>query len=136
MLRTFDIVLIGLMVTATALTYQMKHRTQVKLEAIAHLQAQIHLQKETIDLLKADWSVLTQPARLERLTEVYKDQLHLEPIRPQQIATLNDLPDYPTPENPPVPPVPPAAAPAVASTAPARPASPSVDMTATGSVVR
>lgn len=132
MLRTLDLVLIAAMVAAAAFTYRVKHQAEQKLEEIHHLQANIRLQEDTIDLLKADWSVLIQPARLEKFVKFYKPELQLETVRPQQIATLNELPTYPKPEQPPVPTLlPRALPPAVASAAPTK-----VDPTTTGSVVR
>ena len=129
MLRTLDVALIGVMVAAAAFTYQVKQRAERQVQEINRLQARIHLQESTIDLLKADWSVLTQPSRLQRLIAAYQSQLDLQTIQPTQVATLNDLPSYPKPADPPLPSRSPAA-PAVAK------ALPPVDMTATGSVVR
>ena len=130
MLRTLDVALIGVMVAAAAFTYQVKQRAERQVQEIDRLEARIQLQDNTIDLLKADWSVLTQPSRLQKLIAAYQSQLDLQTIQPTQVATLNDLPSYPKPAEPPVPSRPPKAPPAVAK------ASPPVDMTATGSVVR
>jgi hypothetical protein len=132
MLRTLDLALIGAMVAAAAFTYHVKHGAEQELDQIHRLRAQIRLEEDTIDLLKADWAVLIQPARLQKLVEFYKPQLHLETLQPQQIATLNDIPSYPKPENPPVPTLLPVAKPPlVASAVP-----PAVDPLKTGSVAR
>lgn len=132
MLRTLDLVLIVMMVAAAAFTYRVKHQAEQKLEDIHHLQAQIRLQEDTIDLLNADWSVLIQPARLQKLVGFYQPELQLETIQPQQIATLNDLPTYPKPEEPPVPTLLPVALPPVVASATPK----AVDPVKTGSVVR
>lgn len=95
MFRTTDIVLIAVMVSAAAFTYQTKHEAESWLSQVRKLEREINYEKDTIDLLKADWSLLTQPARLQRLTEIYKDQLKLEPVTPQQIVGLDDLPERP-----------------------------------------
>ena len=92
MLRTLDLILICAMIAAATVTYQIKHKAEEKLGEVRRLQAAIRLQEETIDLLKADWSLLSQPSRIQRLTEEFADQLHLEPIRPQQMASPNELP--------------------------------------------
>ncbi|HET7413838.1 MAG TPA: hypothetical protein VFJ18_14375 [Pararhizobium sp.] len=133
MLRTLDVVLIAVMIAAAAFTYRVKHQAEEQVRAIRHLKAQIQLEKNTIDLLKADWSVLTQPARLQKLIAVYQSELNLQTIQPTQVATLNDLPDYPKPAAPPVPTASPEAPPAPPAVARAKPL---MDMTATGSVVR
>lgn len=95
MFRTTDIVLIAVMVSAAAFTYQTKHEAESWLSQVRKLEREINYEKDTIDLLKADWSLLTQPARLQRLTEIYKDQLKLEPVSAQQIVGLDDLPERP-----------------------------------------
>ncbi|CCV07798.1 conserved exported hypothetical protein [Mesorhizobium metallidurans STM 2683] len=95
MFRTSDIVLIAVMVSAAALTYKTKREAEEQLAAVQKIQAQIRYEEDTIDLLKADWSLLTQPARLQKLTEIYKSQLDLEPVNARQIVGLDDLPAKP-----------------------------------------
>lgn len=92
MLKPFDLVLIGLMTVAATLTYQIKHHAERTQEEVRRLQAEVRLEEQTIDLLKADWSLLDQPARLERLITRFEDQMQLETIEPDQIATLDELP--------------------------------------------
>ena len=95
MFRTSDIVLIAVMVSAAALTYKTKREAEEQLAAVQKIQAQIHYEEETIDLLKADWSLLTQPSRLQKLADVYKSQLGLEPVNARQIGSLDDIPVKP-----------------------------------------
>ncbi|TPN81613.1 hypothetical protein FJ987_08180 [Mesorhizobium sp. CU2] len=95
MFRTSDIVLIAVMVSAAALTYKTKREAEEQLKAVQKIQAQIHYEEETIDLLKADWSLLTQPSRLQKLADVYKGQLGLEPVNAHQIGSLDDIPVKP-----------------------------------------
>lgn len=92
MFRTTDIVLIAVMVSAAAFTYQTKHDAEDELRALRRLESQIRFEEETADLLRADWSLLTQPARLQTLVEVYKDELNLQPIDARQIADPGDIP--------------------------------------------
>ncbi len=92
MFRTSDIVLIAVMVAAAALTYKTKREAEEQLASVQKIQVQIRYEEETIDLLKADWSLLTQPSRLQKLTELYKSQLALEPVSARQIVGLSDLP--------------------------------------------
>lgn len=94
MLRTLDVVLIAAMIGAATVTYQIKHRAEDKLDEVHRLQAAIKLQKDTIDLLEADWSLLNQPPRLERLTREYSEQLGLETITPLQMARPEEIPGY------------------------------------------
>ena len=83
------------MVSAAALTYKTKREAEEQLAAVQKIQAQIHYEEETIDLLKADWSLLTQPSRLQKLADVYKSQLGLEPVNARQIGSLDDIPVKP-----------------------------------------
>lgn len=92
MLKTFDVLMIGSMVAAATVTYQIKHHADDKLQEVRRLEAEIKLEKDTIDLLKADWALLTQPNRLERLVKVYGEELKLVPTGPEQLARPVELP--------------------------------------------
>lgn len=93
MFRITDIVLVIAMVGAAAFTYTTKHAAEAEYAKIRKLEAAIRLEEESIDLLKADWSLLTQPSRLQKLADRYYDDLHLVPIEPHQIAEFNELPE-------------------------------------------
>lgn len=88
-------VLIAVMVSAAAFTYNTKHRAEDQLATVHKLEAEIRNEQDSIDLLKADWSLLTQPSRLKKLTEIYQDELKLQPVEPTQIGGLEDLPAKP-----------------------------------------
>ena len=92
MLRTLDILLIVLMTAAATITYSIKHRAEEKLDEVRKLEAEIKLEKDTIDLLKADWSLLTQPSRLQQLITAYQSELQLAPTESTQLARPNELP--------------------------------------------
>lgn len=92
MLRSFDLVLIGVMTATAVVTYTIKHRADEKLQEVRRLEAEIKLEKDTIDLLKADWALLTQPNRLHRLTNVYSSELQLAPTESTQLAMPKELP--------------------------------------------
>ncbi len=92
MLRTFDLVLIGAMTAAAAVTYTIKHRAELKLEEVHRLEAEIKLEKDTIDLLKADWALQSQPNRLERLVNTYNSELQLQPTDSTSLAHARELP--------------------------------------------
>jgi hypothetical protein len=102
MLRTFDIVLIVVMTAAATVTYTIKHKAENKLEEVRSLEAQIKLEEDTIDLLRADWALLTQPNRLDRLVKAYDQDLKLVPTDPTQLSHPEELPmmkaDVPPPE--------------------------------------
>ena len=93
MFRTTDIVLIAMMVGAAGFTYTTKHAAEAELNKLRSLEAAIRFEEETIDVLKADWSLLTQPMRLQKLVETYQNELQLVPVESHQFATIDELPD-------------------------------------------
>lgn len=92
MLKTLNILLITVMIGAAAYTYQIKHEAELIEEAVSKVNRKIALEKETISLLQADWTLLDQPGRLQRLVEIYAGELTLQPIRPDQIVEPDELP--------------------------------------------
>ncbi|MGO7332090.1 cell division protein FtsL [Rhizobium leguminosarum] len=92
MLKTFDLVLIGVMTATAAVTYTIKHRAELKLEEVRRLEAEIKLEKDTIDLLKADWALQSQPNRLERLVKAYNEELKLQPTESTALVHAKELP--------------------------------------------
>lgn len=95
--RAFNIVLLTLAVVGAVVTFNMKHRAEMAAEHVAKLQAGIAKEKDAITLLKAEWSVLTQPGRLQEVVQAYADHFQLVPFSPQQIARIEDIPLRPTP---------------------------------------
>ena len=99
MLRTLDIILIVIMTAVAAVTYTIKHQAELKLEEVHKIEAEIKLEHDTIDLLRADWALLTQPNRLNRLVKTFEADLKLVPTESTQLAQPNELP-MPTAELP------------------------------------
>jgi hypothetical protein len=95
MFRTSDMILITAMVGAAAATYSIKHRAENTLADIRAIDRKIQLEKDSIDVLNAEWSLLTQPARLQRLAETFKGDLQLQPIDPKQIGGVTDIASRP-----------------------------------------
>ncbi|WP_274424425.1 cell division protein FtsL [Chelativorans sp. YIM 93263] len=95
MFRTSDVVLIAVMLSAAAFTYKTKHDAQAMMNRIDALETEIRLEKDAIDVLKADWSLLTQPERLQELTEIYEEELGLQGLDARQIISLESLRDIP-----------------------------------------
>ncbi len=99
MFRTFDAILVVVMTAAATVTYTIKHKAENKLDEVRKLDAEIQLEEHTIDLLRADWALLTQPARLNRLVTAFEGDLKLVPTESTQLAQPNELP-MPTAELP------------------------------------
>lgn len=92
MFRTFDILLIVIMTVAATITYSIKHNAETVLDQVHKLDKEIKLEQDTIDLLKADWALATQPNRLARLADAFKADLQLQPTDSTQIVQPNELP--------------------------------------------
>ena len=92
MFRTLDIILVVVMTAVAAVTYTIKHQAELKLEEVRKIEAEIKLERDTIDLLRADWALLTQPSRLSKLIETYKDELQLAPTESTQLVQPSELP--------------------------------------------
>jgi len=92
MFRTLDIILVVVMTAVAAVTYTIKHQAELKLEEVRKIEAEIKLERDTIDLLRADWALVTQPSRLTKLIETYKDELQLAPTESTQIVQPSELP--------------------------------------------
>ncbi len=92
MFRTLDMALVVVMIAAAAMTYKIKHDAEDRLAEIRKLREAIAQEEETIDVLKADWSILTQPARLQALADQYQDQLGLQQLAARAIVGAGDLP--------------------------------------------
>jgi len=69
-------------------TYHVKYDAQKSLKQIKTIDRQIEQEKERTRVLAADWGLLNEPARLQRLAQRH---LALAPIEPTQIATTVDL---------------------------------------------
>ena len=95
MFRTTDIVLIAAMVAGAAFTYNTKHQVETQLSGVRRLEAAIRFEQDTMTVLKADWSLLTQPSRLQKLSDIYQGELALMPLEAHQIVGIEELPAKP-----------------------------------------
>lgn len=89
--RIFNFLLLVAMLIGAAVTYDMKHKAEVAAAEVARLQAEIAKEKDALALLKAEWSLLTQPGRLQSVVEKYADHFQLEQFSPKQIATIDEI---------------------------------------------
>ena len=95
MIRMINIGLVLLVVASATWTYSVKHEAEQRLAEIRALEHQIALEKETIELLRADWAHLSHPQRLQVLVELYGDDLGLEVPVSNRLVTMRDLPGPP-----------------------------------------
>lgn len=92
MFRKADFLFIGLVLATATATYVLKYGSEIESNNNARLAREIELEKAAIDILKADWSLLTNPARIQVLAERHEGELKLEVLEPRQITTIDEIP--------------------------------------------
>lgn len=91
-LRFLNIVVIAALVSAAAYVYKIKFESTRQAEHLAKLRTEIRHEQDLIATLRADWSKLDNPARIQELA---KRHLQLRTIEPHQINSLAHLPERP-----------------------------------------
>ncbi len=79
------LVLAGLLCTAL---YVVKHDTRAAARELDTLAKAIEDERDSLQLLRAEWAMRNEPERLKRLSERH---LELEPVSPRQIVTFQEL---------------------------------------------
>jgi cell division protein FtsL len=90
MLRFVNICLVLGLVALAYVIYQVKYEARALDEDIASLNKEIDTERDSLAVLRAEWSLLNRPERIERLAEKY---LKLAPIKPHQLVTLDTVTD-------------------------------------------
>jgi hypothetical protein len=90
--RIINVVLVLAMIGGAVVTYNLKHEAEKSAARVARLHTAIAKEREAIAFLKAEWSVLSQPSRLQELVTRYQDHFRLEPFSANQVATLDEIP--------------------------------------------
>ena len=95
MTRLFQIASVIAAAGAAVFVFQVKYRAEAVAEHARKLQRHFDQESEILSLLRAEWSVLIQPARVQDLVERHADRLKLQPLDPVQITRLENLPARP-----------------------------------------
>lgn len=95
MLRALNVIWVALMVAGAVVTYAMKDRAGRAADHVMELRREIVREKDMMNILQAEWSVLDQPSRLQDLVQRYGSYLHLAPLDVRQLASIADVPDKP-----------------------------------------
>jgi cell division protein FtsL len=90
MLRFVNICLVLGLVALAYVIYQVKYEARALDEQIASLNKEIDSERDSLAVLRAEWSMLNRPERIERLAEKY---LKLAPIQPRQLVTIDTVTD-------------------------------------------
>ena len=97
MIRIVNLVAVMAVILTSFAAYRVKYEAGSDAKKVTALHAEIAAEQDVIAVLKAEWSHLNQPMRLQELASRY---LELKPIDVHQIATLQDLPQRPSEPDP------------------------------------
>jgi cell division protein FtsL len=89
-MRLLSLLAFGFLVGLIILIYNMKFETRQLEERAAQLERAISEEKDNVALMRAEWSHVTRPDRIETLA---RDILKLEPAKPEQLITRHDFMD-------------------------------------------
>jgi hypothetical protein len=91
-MRIIHLLVIGALIFAAAYVYRIKMESTVRTERVLRLHADIREQRDAIATLRAEWTKLDAPLRLQGLVERH---LPLKPITATQYDQLKNLPERP-----------------------------------------
>jgi cell division protein FtsL len=83
---------IAALVVAAAYVYKIKFESTRQVERLAKLRMEVRREHDAIAQLRAEWSRLDSPARIQELANRH---LALRPIDPKQFDRLDRLPERP-----------------------------------------
>ncbi|TDI58042.1 MAG: hypothetical protein E2O93_03425 [Alphaproteobacteria bacterium] len=92
MIRWLQVASVLAVTASAAFVFQVKYRSEDVAKRAADLQRAVDEEQEAISLLKAEWSYLIQPLRVQELIERHQGRFELVPVLPEQIGTFADLP--------------------------------------------
>jgi hypothetical protein len=91
-MRLVHLLVIGALIFAAAYVYRIKMESTVRTERVLRLHAEIREQRDAIAALRAEWTKLDAPLRLQGLSERH---LPLKPVTAIQYDSLKNLPERP-----------------------------------------
>jgi cell division protein FtsL len=92
MIRLINMCVIATLVLAAADVYKIKFESTRQAERLAKLRTEVRNEREAIASLRAEWSRLDNPARIQGLAARH---LALKPIDPRQLDRFDHLPERP-----------------------------------------
>lgn len=93
MLRYLNVLAIGALVGSAVYAYSIKYETILYSEQIVKIQHQINAEQDKISVLRAEWSYLMRPERLQMLADRHLDLQQL--ANNQIVLSAHDVPDQP-----------------------------------------
>lgn len=90
MLRFINICLVLGLVALACVIYQVKYEARALDRQIAAIGKEIETERDAVAVLRAEWSLLNRPERIERLA---KKHLKLEASTPRQLVSIDAVTD-------------------------------------------
>ena len=90
--RLLHIVVLVALVLAAADVYKIKYESTLQAEKVAKLRGELRREQDAIAALRAEWSKLDRPDRLQELAQRH---LTLKPLETRQYDALDKLPARP-----------------------------------------
>lgn len=87
-MRLINLIAFGTMVGLLCLIYQLKFETRQLEGKTQELRRLIAEEKDTLGVLRAEWTYLTRPSRLEKLA---LEKLNLRPLKPEQVVRYEEF---------------------------------------------
>ncbi|MCX7314310.1 MAG: hypothetical protein NTV56_22005 [Alphaproteobacteria bacterium] len=91
-MRILNLCVLILLVAAAAYVYEIKFESTLRAERVAKMRGDVQRERDAIAALRAEWTTLENPARLQGLA---RRHLKLRPAEGAQYDPLNRLPDRP-----------------------------------------
>jgi cell division protein FtsL len=91
-LRILHLIMVACLVLAAADVYRIKFDSTLQAERLAKLRTEIRREHDAIAALRAEWSELDSPRRVQALAQRH---LALKAIEVNQLDSLDRLPDRP-----------------------------------------
>ncbi len=89
MIRVLNIVLVVAVIGLSIGLYDIKYRAEAAEKRANQIERDIASEQEGIRVLRAEWSYLNQPERIQELAKRYTT---LEPLKAAQIGSFADVP--------------------------------------------
>ena len=91
-MRLLNLCVLVLLVAAAAYVYEIKFESTLRAERIAKMRSDVLRQRDAIAALRAEWTTLDNPARIQGLA---RRHLRLRPAEATQYDALDRLPERP-----------------------------------------
>lgn len=88
-MRLMNVMWFSLVLCVAIAIFVLKYEVQNLEDELTSRQQEIEEHKQTIHVLKAEWTFLNDPTRLQRLGA---EHLNLGPASPNHIVSIDDLP--------------------------------------------